>query len=61
MVPPKVGAPIHMSRRSHRYNRSSLEPIVEAKNPTHIEGVVDVNAIPSLESVSLTFDEEKPE
>jgi hypothetical protein len=38
-----------MSRRSLRNNKSSPEPTMKAKNPTQMEGVVDVDAIPSLE------------
>jgi hypothetical protein len=61
MAPPKLGAPRHMTRRSHKNNRSSLEPTIAVENPIETEGVVDVDAILSPYIPSPTLVEEQKE
>jgi len=48
-----------MIRRTHRNNKSSTEPIVEAENPMQMKGVAIVDAIPSPELAIPTLVEEK--
>jgi len=59
MTPPKVGSLSQMTRRSRKNNRSLLEPTLAVKNPAQMEGVVDVDAIPSPEQTSSTLVEEQ--
>jgi hypothetical protein len=48
MAPPKIVAPNHIARKIHSATRSPQEQVVEKTNPIQLEGVVDVDAIPSL-------------
>jgi hypothetical protein len=61
MAPPKVGAPSHTARKTHSTTRSPQEKVVKVENPIQLEGVVDVDAIPSpiIEPISPTMVEEK--
>jgi hypothetical protein len=63
MAPLKVGAPSITSRKILSSARLPQKLAVEAKNPMHMEGVVDVDAIPSpvIELVSPIVVEEKEE
>jgi hypothetical protein len=58
MAPPKFGALSQMMRRSCRKNISSSEPKLAAENPIHMEGVGDVNVIPSPYPPSPTLAED---
>jgi hypothetical protein len=48
MAPPKLGDPNRVARKTRSAMNSTQDQAAEGENPNQLEGVVDIDAIPSL-------------